>query len=127
MADQTDWKELYSSALQVVADTQKALGFDDDEVACANGSLEIVAEIEDLKETIVFNGRCEIELSKQLKGMRASLELMQRAIEWCLDNCAFRADSEIVQLDDGLPYVYSTVAVPAEFAEFIKPKAAETK
>ena len=53
----------------------------------------------------------------------ARLALMQRAIEWCLENG--------VHIAHGFTWFNrrcdSNIEVPTEFAEFIKPKAGETK
>lgn len=60
----------------------------------------------------------------EIQNLRDRLALMQRAIDWCLENNASRSNSgDVVQIIGDIYFL----EVPAEFAEIIKPKAGETK
>ncbi len=70
----SQWSRMYASLISVVANTQEALGFDDDECATANGSAEIVAEIEDLKQSAADNAKCNVEAIGVIKSLRQQLD-----------------------------------------------------
>lgn len=103
----SQWSRMYASLISVVANTQEALGFDEDESATANGSAEIVAEIEDLKQSAADNAKCNVEAIGVIKSLRQQLAERDATIKLYQDAelVAIAPTVEICQLREQLAAV----------------------
>jgi uncharacterized small protein (DUF1192 family) len=71
-----------------------------------------------MQKTIDSQANTFVTDSLEISTLRRKVQLMQRAIEWCLENGATRGVDDIS--DSGCGCCSDRIEVPAEFAEIIK-------